>query len=144
MNHMAPIVRSAENQNQVVIEDACQAHGAEYFSRKGNRWSRAIYHLYVIRTAARDTMQTKLSNEKIGTGLHYPVPVHLQNAYKDYGFKKGDFPITERIATELLSLPMFPTIAFGQQQSLAQALSQSKALEATAKGKSRITASLCR
>ena len=72
-------------------------------------WSRAIYHLYVIRTAARDALQAHLSNEKIGTGLHYPVPVHLQNAYKDYGFKQGDFPITERISTELLSLPMFPT-----------------------------------
>jgi dTDP-4-amino-4,6-dideoxygalactose transaminase len=97
-------------------------------------WSRAIYHLYVIRTAARDALQTHLSNEKIGTGLHYPVPVHLQNAYKDYGFKKGDYPITERISTELLSLPMFPTLALAQQQAIAQALIQPKAFQKTAKG----------
>ena len=230
MADMDAILELAEKHNLIVIEDACQAHGAEYFSRKENRWcragsmgkaaafsfypgknlgacgeagavttndpaiaqkvrmlrdhgqakkyyhdlegyngrldamqaamlriklkhleewnrgrrqaaaryaellsriegvtvpyepdwSRAGYHLYVIRTAARDALQTHLANEKIGTGLHYPVPVHLQNAYKDYDFKKGDFPITERISTELLSLPMFPQLTAGQQSGIAE------------------------
>ena len=93
-------------------------------------WSRAIYHLYVIRTAARDALQTHFSNEKIGTGLHYPVPVHIQNAYKDCGFKKGDFPITERIATEILSLPMFPQLTAEQQSSIAKTMTASLAQNA--------------
>ncbi len=82
-------------------------------------WSRAVYHLYVIRTAARDKLQKHLSAQKIGTGLHYPVPLHLQNAYANRGFKPGDFPITEKAAAEILSLPMFPQLTMEQQQHIA-------------------------
>jgi dTDP-4-amino-4,6-dideoxygalactose transaminase len=229
MADMDPILELAEAHNLLVIEDACQAHGAEYFSRKHNRWfragsmgkaaafsfypgknlgacgeggavttndpeiakkikmlrdhgqarkyfhdlegcngrldsiqcgmlrvklrhlekwnqarrtaagrytdlfsgtaaivapyepdwSRAIYHLYVIRTQDRDGMQSKLAQEKIGTALHYPVPLHLQTAYSHLGFKNGDFPITERVSAEILSLPMFPTLTADQQSRIA-------------------------
>jgi len=232
MADMDPILDLAEKYNLIVIEDACQAHGAEYFSRKHNRWfragsmgkaaafsfypgknlgacgeggavttadpaiaqkirmlrdhgqskkyyheiegyngrldsiqcgmlrvklrhlpdwttkrrdaaaryaellsgvpeiilpyepdwSRAVYHLYVIRTAQREEMQKSLAAEKIGTALHYPVPLHLQNAYASHRFKKGDFPITEKVASEILSLPMFPQLTAAQQESAAQAI----------------------
>jgi dTDP-4-amino-4,6-dideoxygalactose transaminase len=83
-------------------------------------WSRAIYHLYVIRCADRDAMQAQLAKEKIWTGLHYPVPLHLQNAYADRGYKKGDFPVTEKVTAEILSLPMFPQLTADQQKLVAE------------------------
>ena len=234
MADMDPILELAEAHNLLVIEDACQAHGAEYFSRKHNRWfragsmgkaaafsfypgknlgacgeggavttndpeiakkikmlrdhgqarkyfhdlegyngrldsiqcgmlrvklrhleewnqarrsaaaryadlfsgiasivapyepdwSRAVYHLYVIRTQDRDGMQSKLAQEKVGTALHYPVPLHLQTAYSHLGIKSGDFPITERVSAEILSLPMFPTLTPAQQSFVASQINR--------------------
>lgn len=69
-----------------------------------------IYHLYVIRTKKRDALQKFLDENGIGTIIHYPVPPHLQNAYKSLGHKKGDFPIAEEVAETCISLPMFPGI----------------------------------
>jgi dTDP-4-amino-4,6-dideoxygalactose transaminase len=83
-------------------------------------WSRAIHHLYVIRCPERSDMQAHLTNQKIGTGLHYPIPLHLQNAYANRGYKQGDFPVTERTASEILSLPMFPQITAEQQKRIAE------------------------
>jgi len=235
MADMDPILELAEKNNLVVIEDACQAHGAEYFSKKHNRWfragsmgkaagfsfypgknlgacgeggavttsdpetakkirmlrdhgqskkyyhevegyngrldaiqcgilrvklrhlpkwnearrqaaahynellgkidgivipyepeySRAVYHIYVIRTADRDQLQKNLASEKIGTALHYPVPLHLQSAYTGNGFRKGVFPVTEKVAAEIISLPMFPTLTESQQSRIASALKDS-------------------
>jgi dTDP-4-amino-4,6-dideoxygalactose transaminase len=71
-------------------------------------FNRPVYHLYVIRTVDRERLKTTLAEAGIGTGIHYPVPLHLQNAYRGLGFKAGDFPVTERVASEILSLPMFP------------------------------------
>ncbi len=73
-------------------------------------WSKGVYHLYVIKLENRDEVQKKLAENGISTGLHYPIPLHLQNAYKHLGYKKGDFPITEKHAERLLSLPMFPEL----------------------------------
>jgi dTDP-4-amino-4,6-dideoxygalactose transaminase len=67
-----------------------------------------VYHLFVIRTEKRDELQKFLENKGIGTIIHYPIPPHLQEAYKDFGFQKGDFPITELLANTSLSLPMWP------------------------------------
>jgi dTDP-4-amino-4,6-dideoxygalactose transaminase len=69
-----------------------------------------VYHLYVIKLKNRDQVQKMLTEKGIGTALHYPVPLHLQNAYRLLGYKKGDFPITEKHAEEILSLPMFPEL----------------------------------
>ena len=66
------------------------------------------YHLYVVRTKNRDELQKYLSDNGIGTLIHYPIPPHLQEAYKYLGFKKGDFPIAEEIANTCLSLPIWP------------------------------------
>lgn len=83
-------------------------------------WSKAVYHLYVIRTKHRQDLQKKLTDNGVGTGLHYPVPLHLQKAYAAAGYKKGDFPVTEKITEEILSLPMFPGLTEDQQKYIVE------------------------
>lgn len=73
-----------------------------------------IFHLYVVRTRRREELQKHLADRGIQTGIHYPIPIHLQEAYADLGFKKGAFPVTEKLAHEVLSLPMYPELT--QQQ----------------------------
>jgi dTDP-4-amino-4,6-dideoxygalactose transaminase len=240
---MDPIMEMAAKYNLIVIEDACQAHGAEYFSKKENRWrkcgsighaaafsfypgknlgacgeggaittnneavartskmlrdhgqaqkyyhdiegyngrldsiqcgilsvklkhlaqwndqrraaakrygqmlagvqgvltpfdpaySKSVYHLYVIRVNNREELMKALGNAGIGTGIHYPVPLHQQKAYAHLGYKKGDFPVTDKVAPEIVSLPMFPNLTAEQQEHVVKALasfvaSTSKAL----------------
>jgi len=235
MADMDAITEIAEKYKLVVIEDACQAHGAEYFSKKQNRWLKAgsvgkaaafsfypgknlgacgeagaittndseiarksamirdhgqakkyyhdvegyngrldsmqagmlriklkhlakwneqrrasariygellkgmgsnvvapfeseacksVYHLYVVRTPYRDELQKHLTDAGIGTGIHYPIPVHLQNAYASLGWKKGDLAETEAAAEQILSLPMFAGLTEDQQNRVAAAISQ--------------------
>jgi dTDP-4-amino-4,6-dideoxygalactose transaminase len=235
MADMDPILELAARYKMVVIEDACQAHGAEYFSKKLNRWfkagsigraaafsfypgknlgacgeggavttndaelahkvsilrdhgqskkyyhdvegyngrldsiqagmlrvklrrlsrwneqrrerarvydelfapmdgsvvpphqlssSKSVYHLYVVRTPLRDELQKHLNESGIGTGIHYPIPIHLQTAYASMGWKRGDFPESEAAADQVLSLPMFPGLAADQQQQVAETISQ--------------------
>ena len=231
MADMDPILELAERYRLVVIEDACQAQGAEYFSRKHNRWmkagsmgraaafsfypgknlgacgeagaattndaavaktmkmlrdhgqvtkyyhdvegyngrldaiqagllhaklphlakwnaqrrevaaeynrflksvdgavvlpyeplrSRAVYHLYVVRTADREGLMDHLKKVGIGTGIHYPIPLHLQKAYAAMNYRKGDFPMTEKAAAEIVSLPMFPQLTAEQQARVVE------------------------
>src|SRR5271154_4483571 len=225
MADMDPILELARRYNLIVVEDACQAHGAEYFSKKENRWmkagsmghagafsfypgknlgacgeagaattnsediarkmrmlrdhgqakkyyhdvegyngrldslqagfltvklrhladwnkarqvaaqryqqlfgkanglilplepqgSRPVYHLFVVRVDDRAGLQKHLADVKIDTGIHYPVPLHQQKAYTHMGYKAGDFPVTERIAPEIVSLPMYPQLTTEQQ-----------------------------
>jgi dTDP-4-amino-4,6-dideoxygalactose transaminase len=235
MADMDPILDLAARYNLGVIEDACQAHGAEYFSKKQNRWVKAgsvgraaafsfypgknlgacgeggaittndqelarkaamlrdhgqskkyyhdmegyngrldslqagilriklrhlsrwneqrrasariydqllaplresvvcpvesnsaksVYHLYVVRTQFRDELQKYLSDAGIGTGIHYPIPIHLQNAYASRGWKRGDFHNTEAAADKILSLPMFAGLTPDQQKQVAETISQ--------------------
>lgn len=232
---MDPILELASQYKLVVIEDACQAHGAEYFSKKQNRWlkagsigraaafsfypgknlgacgeggaittndaelarksvmlrdhgsakkyhheiegfngrldsiqagmlrvklrhlsewnkqrrecaqmydellapmsgsltiphqpsySKSVYHLYVVRAPYRDELQKRLAEAGIGTGIHYPIPVHLQQAYASMGWKKGDFPESEAAADQVLSLPMFAGLTADQQKKVAETISQ--------------------
>ena len=230
MADMDPILRLAEQYNLTVIEDACQAHGAEYFSKKHGRWmkagsmgraaafsfypgknlgacgeagavttddlevadkikmlrdhgqakkyhhnvegyngrldaiqagllntkltrlakwntqrrehaaeykrlmakneaitlpyepswSRAVYHLFVIRTNNRDGMMNHLKQAGIGTGIHYPIPLHLQNAYLSLNYGQNDFPVARRVASEIVSLPMFPQLTADQQSRVTE------------------------
>jgi dTDP-4-amino-4,6-dideoxygalactose transaminase len=230
---MDPIMELAERYNLIVIEDACQAHGAEYFSRKDNRWkkagsmgvaaafsfypgknlgacgeagavttndpqmarkirmlrdhgqsqkyyhdvegyngrldsiqagflgvklkhlpewtesrraaaarygallanadlgiaapyepawSRAVYHLFVVRVENRSELMKFLADAKIGTAIHYPIPLHQQNAYQHLGLASGSYPIAEKIAPEILSLPMFPGLTAEQQHRIVEEL----------------------
>ena len=72
--------------------------------------NRHVYHLYVIRAPRRDELQAWLKSQGVATGIHYPVPIHLQNAMSFLGYKAGDLPVTERAAEEALSLPMYPEL----------------------------------
>ena len=82
-------------------------------------WSRAVYHLYVIRTDDRDGMTRHLNQAGIGTGIHYPVPMHLQKAYAWLDYISEDFPVATKVASEILSLPMFPQLTAKQQATVA-------------------------
>ncbi len=85
-------------------------------------YARHCYHLFVIRAERRDALRAHLTEQRIGTGLHYPLPLHLQNAYKGMGLRKGAFPITERAADTVLSLPMFPELEEAQVERVADAI----------------------
>ena len=78
-------------------------------------WSRGVYHLYVLRVADRNRLQTILATAGIGTGIHYPIVLHLAKAYEGLGFRPGDFPVAELAASQILSLPMFPGLSVEQQ-----------------------------
>jgi dTDP-4-amino-4,6-dideoxygalactose transaminase len=82
----------------------------------------SVWHLYVIRSPHRDRLQAFLSERGIGTGIHYPIPVHLQPAYSDLGYGLGSFPVSERLAGEILSLPMHPTVTPGNVLEVADAI----------------------
>jgi dTDP-4-amino-4,6-dideoxygalactose transaminase len=81
-----------------------------------------VWHLYVVRVPRRDAVLAALHDAGIGAGVHYPIPVHLQGAFRDLGHEPGDFPEAERAAREILSLPLFPEITEQQQQRVADAL----------------------
>ena len=88
-------------------------------------WSRAVYHLYVIRVADRAGLQKHLTDEGIDTGIHYPIPLHLQKAYSSFGYQAGDFPVTEKAANRILSLPMYPGLSAADQQWVVDAIIRS-------------------
>ncbi|MBM4307480.1 MAG: DegT/DnrJ/EryC1/StrS family aminotransferase [Deltaproteobacteria bacterium] len=71
---------------------------------------RPVYHLFVVRAKKRDGLQRFLKEKAIDTLIHYPIPIHLQKAYKDLGYRRGDLPVTEKVAREIISLPFFPEI----------------------------------
>ena len=77
-------------------------------------YAKHIYHLYVIRTQNRDAFIAALAEDEVFCGIHYPVPLHLQDAYSSLGYKKGDFPIAEKCCRQLVSLPMFPELTSEQ------------------------------
>ena len=83
-------------------------------------WARGNYHLYVVRVGDRQDFRDWLAAVNIGTGIHYPVPLHLQNAYSTLGYRKGDFPVAESVAAEIVSLPMFPQLHRTKQNYVAE------------------------
>jgi dTDP-4-amino-4,6-dideoxygalactose transaminase len=82
-------------------------------------WSRAVYHLFVVRTPDRDGMIDHLKNAGIGTGIHYPVPLHMQKAYASLAYTPSDFPVATAAASQIVSLPMFPHLMAEQQGTVA-------------------------
>lgn len=81
-----------------------------------------VWHLYVIRVPRRDEVLRSLEEAGVRAGIHYPVPVHLQPAFRELGYGPGDFPVAEAAASEILTLPLYPQITGEQQQFVAQAL----------------------
>ena len=108
--------------------EARRSHAAEYTRRLTGTAasapterpaSRHVYHQYVVRVPERDAWRAALTEAGVQTGVHYPIPVHLQPAYADLGYSSGDFPIVEQAAAEVLSLPMFPEMTDQQIESIA-------------------------
>src|SRR5512143_151802 len=85
-------------------------------------WSRAVYHLYVIRAQKRDALQSYLSQRNISTGLHYPIPLHQQKAYAAAKMSSVSLTVSERTAQEILSLPIFPGLTYDQQKQVAEGI----------------------
>ena len=95
------------------IERPVEAKGAKH-----------VYYMYVIRTKKRDKLMSYLKERGISTGIHYPVPLHLQPAYKNLGFKKGDFPVSEKLADEILSIPVYPELTDEQLNYIVDTIEQ--------------------
>jgi dTDP-4-amino-4,6-dideoxygalactose transaminase len=85
---------------------------------------KAVYHLFVVCLQERDAMREHLKARDISTGIHYPIPLHLQPAYRHLGHKEGDFPITEECARQVLSLPMYPELTQAQMEEVARAIKE--------------------
>jgi dTDP-4-amino-4,6-dideoxygalactose transaminase len=83
---------------------------------------RHVYHVYAVRTPQREALQARLNAARIGNGIHYPIPVHLQKCLAHLGHHPGDFPVTEKAAAEVLSLPMYPELTAAQQSKVAAAV----------------------
>jgi dTDP-4-amino-4,6-dideoxygalactose transaminase len=97
--------RNAKKYNELLdnIDNVIVPYEADY--------AKHVYHLYVIRTENRDKLREELKSNNITTGIHYPIPLHLQPAYNYLGYKEGDFPVTEKASQEILSLPMFAELS---------------------------------
>jgi dTDP-4-amino-4,6-dideoxygalactose transaminase len=81
-----------------------------------------VYHLYMIRVPRRDEVLARLQAAGIGAGIHYPTPLHLHGALRHLGYREGDFPVAERAAAEILSLPLYPHLTEAQQERVAETL----------------------
>jgi dTDP-4-amino-4,6-dideoxygalactose transaminase len=109
-----------------------RAHAAEYAQLlsglpgltlpQAAAYAEHVYHLYVVRLPRRDELKAYLAERGIGTGIHYPIPCHLQPAFAHLGYSPGDLPVTERIAGEILSLPMYPELTGEQRAYVAGAI----------------------
>lgn len=85
-------------------------------------YAEPVYHLYVVRTDRRDELQAHLQERGIATVIHYPIPLHLQQAHKSLGYKLGDFPLTEKYSEQILSLPMYPELSDEQAAYVAESI----------------------
>jgi dTDP-4-amino-4,6-dideoxygalactose transaminase len=114
--------------------DARRTHAAQYDALLADSglktpvampYGHHVYHVYVLRVPQREALQQKLNEQGIQTGIHYPIPVHLQKAFADLGHHKGDFPESELVAAEVLSLPMYPELSEAQINVIATAVCES-------------------
>ncbi len=112
--------------------EARRAHAARYDALLAGRYGvvrparheayRHVYHVYAVTLAQRDMARRRLESAGIGCGMHYPVPVHLQPAYRDLGYEAGAFPVAERFAQQTLSLPIYPELGANQVAAVVSAL----------------------
>ncbi len=85
-----------------------------------------VYHLYVVRSQNREALRVALNEQGIGTGIHYPIPVHLQPSFSAYGSFPGSLPVTEQIVNEILSLPIYPELTMEQAGRVVKAVLETK------------------
>ena len=106
-------IASFYNAGLVTADVLCPIVRAEY---------EHVYHLYVIRARQRDALQAHLKARGIGTQIHYPIPVHLQEAYAELGLRPGSFPVAEQAAREVLSIPIYPELADAEVREVIAAI----------------------
>jgi len=87
-------------------------------------YARHVYHVYAVRVRDRNEVMRQLEGKGIGCGVHYPIPVHLQQAYVSLGYQRGAFPVSEQIANEFLSLPMFPELTEAQIEFVIETVTE--------------------
>ncbi|MFQ6103267.1 MAG: DegT/DnrJ/EryC1/StrS family aminotransferase [Candidatus Glassbacteria bacterium] len=97
-----------ERRREIAKRYMGELQGVQVFEEKSGRES--VWHLFVVRTGEREKLMEELSQRGITTAVHYPTPIHLQKAFRDLGWREGDFPVTERLAGEIVSLPVFPEL----------------------------------
>jgi len=90
-------------------------------------WVDPVWHLFVVRSQKRDDLQKQLANAGVGTMIHYPIPPHLQPAYENLGYKKGDFPISEAVHKSVISLPMEPSMKYSQVSLIVEIIEKNSA-----------------
>ncbi len=83
-----------------------------------------VFHLYVIRVKDRHTLRAELADRGIQTGIHYPVPLHLEPAFSYLGYARGEFPVAEAAASSMVSLPMYPFLSYDEVARVAQAVGE--------------------
>jgi dTDP-4-amino-4,6-dideoxygalactose transaminase len=93
-------------------------------------YARHVYHVYAIRLAHRDTVAQNLNAAGVQTGIHYPIPIHLQKAYRDPRYEEGSFPVAETAAREVLSLPLYPEMERSQMETVCEAVLEQGRLQA--------------
>jgi dTDP-4-amino-4,6-dideoxygalactose transaminase len=122
LDHWNALRRVAARRYNELLAPLAQT-GAVVLPLEGN-WSQAVYHLYVIRTPDRKQLADALNEAGIQTGFHYPVPLHRQECYAQWRLPDGSLPVTERVASEVISIPMFPGISVAQQERVVEAISR--------------------
>ena len=110
----------ARRQNAALYQKLLKGSGVSLPSEAPD--ARSAWHLYVIQVAHRDDLRAHLTSCGIDTGIHYPIPIHLQPAYQDLGHKEGDFPISESCARSILSLPMYAKLGRAQIELAARSI----------------------
>jgi dTDP-4-amino-4,6-dideoxygalactose transaminase len=88
-------------------------------------WARSVWHLFTILMPNRNAVQNSLANELVQTGIHYPIPAHLSGAYSNLGYRRGSFPIAEKISEQTLSLPIYPQLSLEQATCVVEAIKKS-------------------
>jgi dTDP-4-amino-4,6-dideoxygalactose transaminase len=96
--------------------------GSKVVTPKEMPYAQHVYHLYVVLVEQREALKQTLHEQGIETGLHYPIPLHLQKAYRHLGYKEGDFPVSEHVASHLLSLPMYAELPIEHVGHVAKAV----------------------
>jgi len=127
---------AARRCNAKLYQDSLE--GADVVTPTETREVESVWHLYVIRSGHRDMLRERLVSNGISAGIHYPVPVHLQPAYKDLGYKQGDFPVTEGLASRILSLPMYAELTSEQVQITAETIREFMSANANGQPRSKV------
>jgi dTDP-4-amino-4,6-dideoxygalactose transaminase len=115
---------NAQRQANAARYDALLSDMAEVGLPLQADWAKSVYHLYVVRIDDREDIMSYLNGQRIGTGIHYPIPLHLQDAYRHLGYREGDFPVSEKLAPQILSLPMYPQLSAEQQQVVVRGVQE--------------------